>query len=733
MILNSPYISGSSTITGNLNVLGSISGSTNSAISASYALNATSASYALNSTATLSSSYAATSSYADTFTVAGTLTAQKLVVQTITSSIVYSSGSNVFGNSLSNTQVMTGSVGITGSLAVVGASTFTGTTGDRVTIYNNGNNSVINGLKIDSDVYPGITFNSRDSLAGSAVIGNGKLVYNSAATGYGADSLGGAIILQGSNAVQFSTNGDNVRLTITSGGNVGIGTSSPSAKLQVLGGTITTNTQSTYALGVGNSSGYDLTFGTDASFAYIQSWASKPLQINNQGNNLILNATAGNVLIGTTTDAGFKLDVNGTGRFSGSLIAGNTATSSSQNKIGTIHLGASGGGYPVVGYNIEYTASGNVYNRAVVDYTWAIDFGNSDQFRVFRGAAGSAGGAITQVAALTIASTGAATFSSTINSNNITIANTSTTSLTLNASASTFQDLIYFKQAGTSRWEIGTDPNATPGFSFYSYGTSSTVFSLNYSTGAATFTGTIGDRITLYNSGNNSGTNGIYIDSDIYPAIRFNNRVGNAGTAKIVYNTYATGYGAASLNGSFLMQGPNALQFSSGGDNVRMTIASGGDVIVKGSLADFTIGSSGAELFFGRNSTNYITANGGGGAEIRIISNTNGVVLANGGTSWGSLSDENSKDIIEPIVNACDNLSQIRTIIGKYKTDDKDKRRLFLIAQDIEKVYPEAVFKIKNKEEEESLALNYQDLIPVLVKAIQELKAEIDLLKALIK
>jgi succinylarginine dihydrolase len=55
MILNSPYISGSSTITGNLLVLGNITGSTNSAISASYANNATSASYALNAT---TSSYA---------------------------------------------------------------------------------------------------------------------------------------------------------------------------------------------------------------------------------------------------------------------------------------------------------------------------------------------------------------------------------------------------------------------------------------------------------------------------------------------------------------------------------------------------------------------------------------------------------------------------------------------------------------------------------------------------
>ena len=61
------------------------------------------------------------------FTSTGTLTAQTLVVQTITSSVVYSSGSNVFGNSLGNSQVFTGSVLITGSLALAGNITSNGT------------------------------------------------------------------------------------------------------------------------------------------------------------------------------------------------------------------------------------------------------------------------------------------------------------------------------------------------------------------------------------------------------------------------------------------------------------------------------------------------------------------------------------------------------------------------------------------------------------------------------
>jgi hypothetical protein len=40
------------------------------------------------------------------------------VVQTVTSSVIYSSGSNVFGNNIANTQVFTGSMNLTGSLTV---------------------------------------------------------------------------------------------------------------------------------------------------------------------------------------------------------------------------------------------------------------------------------------------------------------------------------------------------------------------------------------------------------------------------------------------------------------------------------------------------------------------------------------------------------------------------------------------------------------------------------------
>jgi hypothetical protein len=61
----------------------------------------------------------------------GDITAQRLVVQTITSSVTYSSGSNIFGNQLTDLQQMTGSLRVTGSGNhwIVGGNVGIGTTG----------------------------------------------------------------------------------------------------------------------------------------------------------------------------------------------------------------------------------------------------------------------------------------------------------------------------------------------------------------------------------------------------------------------------------------------------------------------------------------------------------------------------------------------------------------------------------------------------------------------------
>jgi hypothetical protein len=113
-----------------------------------------------------------------------------------------------------------------------------------------------------------------------------------------------------------------------------------------------------------------------------------------------------------------------------------------------------------------------------------------------------------------------------------------------------------------------------------------------------------------------------------------------------------------------------------------------------------------------------------------VVSNHNGtgVYVTNGATSWSGYSDERLKDIIEPITDATSKVSTLRAVIGKFKTDEEGIRRSFLIAQDVQAVLPEAV-SIADQENG-YLGLAYTDVIPLLVKAIQEQQAIIEQLKA---
>ena len=78
-----------------------------------------------------SNSFRATQSITGSLTVTGQIIAQTINVQQVTSSIIYSSGSNVFGCDLNSRQTFTGSMFITGSLIV-------NTTGVEFQVNNNG-------------------------------------------------------------------------------------------------------------------------------------------------------------------------------------------------------------------------------------------------------------------------------------------------------------------------------------------------------------------------------------------------------------------------------------------------------------------------------------------------------------------------------------------------------------------------------------------------------------------
>lgn len=130
------------------------------------------------------------------------------------------------------------------------------------------------------------------------------------------------------------------------------------------------------------------------------------------------------------------------------------------------------------------------------------------------------------------------------------------------------------------------------------------------------------------------------------------------------------------------------------------------------SVAQIRIGVNGDSIQ--RDGTFYVIAGGSGG-----------VYLSSTATAWSSNSDERLKDIIEPIANAVDKVLNLRTVIGKYKSDDVAVRRSFLIAQDVQSVLPEAVSESKGY-----LGVAYTDVIPLALAAIKELSAKLDAAEA---
>lgn len=144
--------------------------------------------------------------------------------------------------------------------------------------------------------------------------------------------------------IDFEVNGGSILMTLFPSGNLGIGASltdagykldvsgtgrftstltisSSAMGAQINGGTFTQGTASSYALGVANGGGYDLTLGTSSTAGVIQTWSSKPLALNPQGNY---------VGIGTNAPS-MRLSVIG----DGSYTSGEVAVSEHVDQIGT--------------------------------------------------------------------------------------------------------------------------------------------------------------------------------------------------------------------------------------------------------------------------------------------------------------------------------------------------------------------------------------------------------------
>ena len=123
----------------------------------------------------------------------------------------------------------------------------------------------------------------------------------------------------------------------------------------------------------------------------------------------------------------------------------------------------------------------------------------------------------------------------------------------------------------------------------------------------------------------------------------------------------------------------------------------------------------------------------------RMSLDISGNLVVNGNvTAYGSPSDIKLKENIEVIDNALDKVKQLKGITYDLKSDGN--RLTGLIAQDLEKVLPEAVYTTKtivNEKEgevaEEHLAIHYGNTVGLLVEAIKEQQKQIEALTAKVK
>jgi hypothetical protein len=171
----------------------------------------------------------------------------------------------------------------------------------------------------------GTAQNYIDFKAGSTVItrmlrGNGAAGYES--NGLNIDNFAGFQVRTN----QLGGSGGN---TVFTGGNFGINTTNPllSCQISALSG-------SQFALNLNTSDFVNSTTGTRLLFGFGATTGNTYASIaaNTTGGlssgNLVLNDSSGNVLIGTSTDAGQKLQVNGTAAISGDTAIGSTLTQS---------------------------------------------------------------------------------------------------------------------------------------------------------------------------------------------------------------------------------------------------------------------------------------------------------------------------------------------------------------------------------------------------------------------
>jgi hypothetical protein len=224
-------------------------------------------------------------------------------------------------------------------------------------------------------------------------------------------------------------------------------------------------------------------------------------------------------------------------------------------------------------------------------------------------------------------------------------------------------------------------------------------------TGSLVFGSTNRQMLDLFGTTHGVGTqtNGLYVRTNR----RFMVYVGG---------THSSTEGAAGTGGSILLEA---------NDNGNVFRFKGNTVWHAGNQGP---GSGlNADLLDGINSASFART------DVSLVSFTGDVQVT--GTVTSGASDSRLKENFAPITGALDKLDQIGAFYFTFNaeaerlgvTRDTNKRQVGVVAQEVREVMPEAVAPAPA--DPEYLTVHYEKLVPLLIAAVRELRAEVEALR----
>jgi len=220
------------------------------------------------------------------------------------------------------------------------------------------------------------------------------------------------------------------------------------------------------------------------------------------------------------------------------------------------------------------------------------------------------------------------------------------------------------------------------------------------------------------------------------------NHISNAALrATTTTNSTLAAFGADNSGGYLGSFSAHPLLFYAGGGTERMRIDAGGNLLVGGSSA----------IIAGTRLQIYATTAGGTGVASAVNTNQNtkkwsygpdgngnflvfndagvGMYILYGANGWTASSDERIKKNIKPLELGLEQIKALKPARFDYNQDESESSaRVGFIAQEVLPVLPHAVHAPEDSEQ--IMGVSTTEMIPVLVKAIQELEARLAALEA---